>query len=73
MEAISPLEFVVPSMRIAVSNRLLPDESFVYRVEQIRQLEEERYTSFVMMRELQLRRKKALDPVCGLKCFKKVT
>lgn len=52
MEAITPVEYVVPSLRLAVQERLLPEDSLVYRLDAIAVLDEDRLKSFYWLQEL---------------------
>ncbi len=45
MEAIVPMEFVIPSLRIAVTEKLSPEESVQNRIDQLMQLDEDRIHS----------------------------
>ena len=45
LEAIVPMEFVVPSLRVAMTEKLLPEDSVENRVDQLMQLEEDRIQS----------------------------
>ena len=46
MEAITPVEYVVPSLRLAVQERLMPEDSLAYRLDAIAVLDEDRLRSF---------------------------
>ena len=43
LEAVVPMEFITQSLRVAVSERLLPKESLQNRVDELINLEEDRF------------------------------
>ena len=45
LEAVVPMEFITQSLRVAVFERLLPEESLQNRVEELMNLEEDRFQS----------------------------
>ena len=61
MEAITPVEYVVPSLRLAVQERLMPEDSLAYRLDTITVLDEDRLRSFYWLQELQQHRKRQKD------------
>ncbi|KAH7440259.1 hypothetical protein KP509_04G098600 [Ceratopteris richardii] len=69
-EAILPFEFGVPSLRIAVRKGLVPEHSFAYKMDQLRQLDEQRYHSFLLLQEVQSRQKKWHDRNLRTKIFR---
>lgn len=72
MEAITPSEFIVPSLRLAIADRLLPaEDSLLYRLEAIQDLEEDRMRSFYLAQEVQQRRKRFVDRYLRKRIFEK--
>ena len=47
MEAITPIKYVVPSLRLAVEEHLMPEDSVVYMLDAIAVLDEERLKNFI--------------------------
>lgn len=57
LEAVVLMEFMVPSLRIAVEERLPMEESRKERIHELLTLEEERQTSILVVETIQKRRK----------------
>ena len=48
MEAVVPMEYVIPSLRLAVQHRLSPEDSVAHRKQELLRLEEDRiYSAYV--------------------------
>lgn len=45
LEAVVPMEYITPSLRIVVTDRLIPEESIKDKIENLFQLEEDRIQS----------------------------
>ena len=69
LEAITLVEFIVPSLRIAVEDKLLPEDSLLYRIKDLATLDEDRLRSFYWSQEIQLRRKQQIDRHSKIKIF----
>ena len=54
-EAITPIEHVVPRLRMLIADRLIPKESLSFRLEVLQQLDELRWQSFALSQKLQSR------------------
>ena len=71
MEAITPIEYVMPSLYIVVFNRLTPQEPVAYRMEVIEELEENIWLSFYLNSIIQVR-KHQIDLMSKNKIFRKI-
>ena len=61
VEAVLPIEFEVPSLRIAVDSRMTDKESLVRRLERLEKLDEDRRQSAQHIEVIQRRRKMVFD------------
>ena len=61
LEAIVPMEFVVPSLRIAIQHKLSDEDSSIYRQEQLLRLDEDRIQAAHMTEAIQRRRQAWVD------------
>ncbi|MCO5612333.1 hypothetical protein L7F22_066600 [Adiantum nelumboides] len=53
MEAITPVEHVVPSLQMLIANKLLLKASIIYCLDVLQELDEERLRSFAVLQDLQ--------------------
>ena len=60
-EAVIPMEFQVPSLRVEVTTRLHEAESEQYRLEQLLELGEDRIESMAQLEQRQRQRKAFVD------------
>ena len=61
LEAIVPMEFVIPSLRVAIQHKLTDVESSVYRQEQLLKLDEDIIQAAHMTEAIQRRRQAWMD------------
>ena len=61
LEAVMPIEFQVPSLRVQVKERLHEAQSEQYRLEQLLELGEQRVTSMAQLEQRQRQRKAFVD------------
>lgn len=48
LEVVVPMEFLVPSLKVAITNRLDPEESLDYILEKLMQLEQDKiYSAYI--------------------------
>ena len=71
VEAVVPMEFLVPSLRIAAAEKLGWDESVERRIEQLDRLGEERFNSAYLAQVVQDRRKIWVDRHSKKKIFRR--
>lgn len=69
-EAILPIEYEIPSLRIAIENRLDEDNSLKVRLAQLEALDEKRRDAYLYTFAMQKRRKSFYDSKLGAKTFK---
>ncbi|MCO5615055.1 hypothetical protein L7F22_069343 [Adiantum nelumboides] len=69
LEAVVPMEFLVPSLRVAVQQKLSPEESVNYRKEQLLKLEEDRIQSMYTAEIIQQRRQAWINRNIKFKIF----
>lgn len=70
LEAVVPMEFVVPSLRIAIQNRMSPEASVKHRQRYLLQLEEDRVMSAYVAEIVQKRRQAWVNMNVKFKVFK---
>jgi len=70
LEAVVPMEFVVPSLRIALSDRLNQEDSINSRIHDLLELDENRIRSAWTAEAVQKRRKKWMDRDAKFKIFR---
>ena len=71
LEAIVPMEFMIPSLRIAIEYKLPMEESKECRIRELLKLEEDRQQSILVAKMVQKRRKAWADMQSKKKIFKK--
>ena len=70
LEAVVPMEFIIPSLRVAISKKLSLEESVVHRLDQLRTLEEDRFHSAYVATVIQNRRAAWLNKNLKKKVFR---
>ena len=70
LEAVVPMEYLVPSLRVAAENRLSPEDSVNHRLDQLLGLEEDRLQSAYIAEIIQQRRQAWVNRNIKLKIFK---
>lgn len=71
LEAVVPMEFLVPSLRVAVAHKLSEDDSLQYRMEKLLELEQDRIHSSYVSDVIQQRRQAWINRNIKFKLFEK--